>query len=173
MYPFQLHLCLLSSILYHQSEAKTPHIIVIVADDLGWSSVGYHNDEVQTPFIDELATTQSLILSRHYVYKYCSPTRSSFLSGRLPLHVNEENRKNTKPGGGIHLGMTILPEVLKQSPIANYNTHLFGKWHCGMSNDDYLPANRGFDVSFGYDNLYNRSKIRRVHLSFAIRRCTI
>ena len=46
--------------------ATPPHIIVILADDLGWHSIGYHNDEVQTPFIDKLATTQSLILSRHY-----------------------------------------------------------------------------------------------------------
>ena len=145
-----LHLLFLS--LLQQSKATAPHIIVIVADDLGWSSIGYHNDEVQTPFIDELATTQSLILSRHYVYKYCSPTRSSFLSGRLPLHVNQQNRNIMEPGGGIHLGMKILPQILKESPIANYQTFLFGKWHAGMSNDAYLPANRGFDESFGYLN---------------------
>lgn len=108
------------------TEAKAPHIIVIIADDLGWNNIGFHNDEVQTPFIDELATTQSLILSRHYTMKYCSPTRSSFLSGRLPLHVNQDNRSLKEPGGGIHLGMTILPEVLKQSPIANYHTYHVG-----------------------------------------------
>ena len=89
-------------------------------------------------------------MSRHYVYKYCSPTRSSFLSGRLPLHVNEVNREVWQPGGGVHLGMYLLPQILKMSKSANYHTHQFGKWHAGMSNMAYLPINRGFDSSFGY-----------------------
>ena len=132
-----------------EAQTKAPNIVVILADDLGWATVGWHDSEVQTPFIDNLAQNESLILNRHYVYKYCSPTRSSFLSGRLPLHVNQQNREVWQPGGGIHLGMYILPEILKKSKY-NYKTHQIGKWHCGMSNVNYLPVNRGFDTSFGY-----------------------
>merc|ERR1719242_189649 len=147
---FCLHLLSIGLFASAEESAKAPHIIVIVADDLGWASVGYHDDEVKTPFIDDLATKHSLILNRHYVYKYCSPTRSSFLSGRLPLHVNQINRSVDYPGGGVHLGMRMLPKVLKESPITKYHTHQFGKWHGGMSNEAYLPVNRGFDTSFGY-----------------------
>eukprot|EP01083_Nonionella_stella_P307519 1081263_1 len=129
---------------------SSPHIIVVLADDLGWATVGWHDSEVQTPFLDQLVLNEGLILSRHYVYKYCSPTRSSFLSGRLPLHVNEQNREIWQPGGGVHLGMHLLPSMLKLSPKATYHTHQIGKWHCGMSNRAYLPASRGFDTSFGY-----------------------
>ena len=110
------------------ADSGPPNIIVIIADDLGWATVGYHDSEVQTPFLDNLAVNESLILSRHYVYKYCSPTRSSFLSGRLPLHVNQVNRPLNNPGGGVHLGMYMLPAVLKMSKQANYHTHQFGKW---------------------------------------------
>ena len=116
-------LCLLNKI---RAKSSPPHIIVIIADDLGWASVGFHDDEVKTPFIDNLAMNESLILSRHYVYKFCSPTRSSFLSGRLPLHINEQNREIWQPGGGIHLGMYTLPQILKLSETANYHTHQFG-----------------------------------------------
>eukprot|EP01084_Bolivina_argentea_P174205 301750_1 len=75
-----------------------PNIIFILVDDLGWATVGYHDNEVQTPFIDDLRANESLTLLRHYVYKYCSPTRSSFLSGRLPIHVNQQNRGIDEPG---------------------------------------------------------------------------
>jgi len=60
-----------------------------MADDLGWGSVGFHNavnSEVQTPHLDELVRN-GLELNRHYVYSGCAPTRASFQSGRLPVHV--------------------------------------------------------------------------------------
>eukprot|EP01084_Bolivina_argentea_P174204 301749_1 len=73
-------------------------IIDEIFNIIGWATVGYHDNEVQTPFIDDLRANESLTLLRHYVYKYCSPTRSSFLSGRLPIHVNQQNRGIDEPG---------------------------------------------------------------------------
>ena len=107
--------------------AKPPHIIVLLSDDLGWSNVGFHNDQVHTPHIDALHA-EGIELTRHYAYKFCSPTRSSFLSGRLPIHVNEVNKITEAPLGGIHPNMTTMPRVLKE---AGYISHHIGKWVSG------------------------------------------
>ena len=65
------------------------------------------------------------------VYKYCSPTRSSFLSGRLPMHVNQNNACNDAlSASGIDLRMTLLPQKLKE---AGWSTAMVGK---------YVPASR-------------------------------
>eukprot|EP00434_Breviolum_minutum_P013270 symbB.v1.2.011690.t1/scaffold787.1/size162597/1 len=71
-----------------------PHIIHILADDLGWSEVGYHRDpadhDVQTPNIDSLARS-GIELDRFYSFQFCSPARSAIQTGRNPVHVNVQN----------------------------------------------------------------------------------
>eukprot|EP00750_Incisomonas_marina_P008916 INCI15739.1.p1 GENE.INCI15739.1~~INCI15739.1.p1 ORF type:complete len:339 (+),score=51.19 INCI15739.1:177-1193(+) len=133
-----------------------PHIIFALADDLGMNNVGFRQKlaspelepEVRTPTIDALAAN-GLLLDRMYSFKYCSPTRSSFLSGRLPLHVTQNNNNNlvTNPGGA-DLRMQLLPQRLKE--VGGYNTSLVGKWHVGARSADNLPINRGFDQHFGF-----------------------
>ena len=63
-------------------------------DDYGWANVGFHRNgsdpEVVTPTFDALAA-QGVVLDRHYVYQFCSPTRSAFQTGRNPIHVNVIN----------------------------------------------------------------------------------
>ena len=154
-----LSLLLITCNNVHASDTikQPPHIIYILADDLGYNNVGIqqqrHNteqntSEVKTPTIDEL-TKSGLELSRMYSYKYCSPSRSSFLSGRLPIHVTQNNKNNlvTNPGGA-DLRMKLLPEVLKER--LNYKTHMVGKWHVGARSTSNLPINRGFDSHFGF-----------------------
>eukprot|EP00043_Microstomoeca_roanoka_P014207 m.140027 g.140027 ORF g.140027 m.140027 type:complete len:203 (+) comp15958_c4_seq15:396-1004(+) len=89
-----------------------------------------------------------IVLDRHYVFKYCSPSRSSFISGRLPVHVNTVNRPLTE-NGGVDLRMTTLPEKLKK---AGYRTFMAGKWHAGAYTLGQVPTLRGFDYSIGYLN---------------------
>ena len=70
-----------------------PNIIVTIVDDLGWNGMGFNsfadsttranNSEVITPTVDALARS-GVILDSFYVYKFCSPSRASFLTGRLP-----------------------------------------------------------------------------------------
>ena len=72
---------------YTRTNGAPPGSYFLV-DDMGWGNVGYHNDEPLTPTIDALAKGGAQ-LDRFYAYQVCSPTRSGFLSGRLPIHVNQ------------------------------------------------------------------------------------
>ena len=56
----------------------------------------------------------SLYINHFFVYKYCSPTRSALMSGRISYHVNEENGNTCSPGFGVPLNMTMLSERLVQ-----------------------------------------------------------
>ena len=76
-----------------------PHLFVVLVDDLGWSNVGFRAtgtqgscepEEAVTPMMDRLVK-EGILLNRHYTYNYCSPSRSSLQSGRLPVHVSELN----------------------------------------------------------------------------------
>lgn len=127
------------------SPARNPHIVYFLVDDLGFASVGFNSPtgEPKTPTIDGLRE-EGAVLSRFYTFRVCSPTRSSFLSGRLPLHVNQVNHPPNEPGGGVPANMTTIAEVLKRG---GYATHHIGKWHGGMSQRQKLPVNRGFDSS--------------------------
>jgi len=126
---------------------RPPHIVFFLVDDLGWHNVGFHNPMVHTPAIDSLRA-QGVELTRHYAYKFCSPSRTSLLSGRLPAHVNERNKITEAPMAGVPPEMTTIPAMLKS---AGYKSHHVGKWHAGMaSRSKSIPIARGFDSSLGF-----------------------
>eukprot|EP01084_Bolivina_argentea_P227466 384156_1 len=139
--------------------AKSPNILFILADDLGWANVGFHNQndkgEIKTPNLDYLATTEGITLMRHYVHYACSPTRTSLQSGRLPVHVNLGNDALIDPRQGVPINMTCIATKLKTAK--NYTTHMIGKWDAGTATFNQIPTGRGYDTSFGYfghDNNY-------------------
>lgn len=66
--------------------SKRPHILFIVADDLGWSDVGFHGSVIKTPNIDKLAN-EGVILDNYYVQPLCTPTRSALMTGKYPIHT--------------------------------------------------------------------------------------
>ncbi len=152
-----LSLCAVS-ISHAAANAAKPHLMFLLVDDWGWANVGYHRNgtdkEVVTPNIDDLVKN-GLELDQHYAYKFCSPSRCSLLSGRLPIHVNDENVEPDihnpldKQSGyqGIPRGMTGIAEKLK---LAGYATHQVGKWDAGMATPDHTPQGRGFNTSFCY-----------------------
>ena len=71
-----------------------PTIVMHLADDFGWANAGWHRPEgyaeVKTPSMDAMVR-EGIELDQAYAYKFCSPTRSSLQSGRLPVHVNSAN----------------------------------------------------------------------------------
>eukprot|EP00927_Polykrikos_kofoidii_P049291 TRINITY_DN43369_c0_g1_i1.p1 TRINITY_DN43369_c0_g1~~TRINITY_DN43369_c0_g1_i1.p1 ORF type:complete len:569 (+),score=63.47 TRINITY_DN43369_c0_g1_i1:90-1796(+) len=130
------------------ADGQRPHIIFMLGDDVGWSNVGWNNPNVKTPVLNSLRKS-GVDLQRHYVYKFCSPSRSSLLSGRLAIHVNQENSATEQRYAGVPLGMTLFPELLQQ---VGYATHQLGKWHVGMASKRHIPTGRGFNSSIGYFN---------------------
>ena len=139
-----LQLALLGLTVAQPIENK-PNIVFTLVDDWGFAEAGFRNPAVKTPTFDMLATT-GLVLNRHYVFKYCSPSRISFLTGRWPHHAHQYNIKpNFKIGANIN--MTMIPAKLR---TAGYATHIVGKWHEGFYDRKYLPVNRGFDTSSGF-----------------------
>jgi len=152
--------------------APRPHIVVLLADNLGWANVGFHKPpdlpsrELHTPNIDSMAKN-GMILDRHYTYKFCSPSRSSFLSGRLPFHVNIYNDDPTMiPGAGVPVNMTIISAKLK---TAGYHSHFIGKWHIGMSSlSTQTPQARGFETTLNYfdsgNNMYDSTTVQNCQI---------
>lgn len=120
--------------------AARPHILLWVVDDQGWANVGYHNPgNVHTPMTDEIAMA-GVKLDRHYTYRWCAPTRSALMTGRLPYHVFQTTNH-------VHRGFHMLPAKLKQ---VGYATHQLGKWHLGNLAPWMTPVGRGYDTSLGY-----------------------
>ena len=76
--------------------APRPHIVLVAIDDWGWNNWGVHARtqanaaEIVTPRLDALAA-DGLVLERHYVFRFCSPSRSALHTGRNPIHVNVLN----------------------------------------------------------------------------------
>ncbi|KAF4517482.1 hypothetical protein B566_EDAN004521 [Ephemera danica] len=139
---------LMSLILPSQQQQTRPHIVIIVADDLGWNDVGFHgNNYMHTPNLDALAYS-GVILNEYYVSPVCSPTRSALFAGRHPIHTGMWERViNATQPYGLDLSEKIMPQYLKQ---LGYKTHAVGKWHLGMFRRDYTPTYRGFDSFYGF-----------------------
>jgi len=142
---------LLASGLFSALAAPPKVILMVIADDYGWWNIDMddHNVAARTPNLHRLSKS-GVRLDRHYVYKYCSPTRASLMTGRLPIHVNQNNEGNSLLStSGADIRMTTLPQKLKQANPP-FQTHLFGKWHCGARSAANLPINRGYDSHLGF-----------------------
>lgn len=140
-------------ILVHASGVATqkprPHIVVIIADDLGWCDVGWCSPNLPTPSLNRLAS-EGVLLNASYVQPSCSPSRSAFMSGRYPFHLGLQHE--TIVAGYPHFlpdDKPILPQTLKS---LGYATHAIGKWHLGFCDWRYTPTRRGFDSFYGFYN---------------------
>lgn len=98
--------------------------------------------------MDTLAA-DGVILHSYYTSPLCSPSRAAFLSGAHPVRTGDQHFAlvNSEPRG-FDLDHKLLPEYLKQ--VANYSTHLVGKWNLGFFRSMYTPLYRGFDSFYGY-----------------------
>lgn len=163
--PLALALCCVAFVPHCFAAPKHPNIVVLVADDWGYSDVGSFGSEIATPNIDTLAR-EGVRFSDFHVTASCSPTRSMLLTGVDNHRNGVGNMPETMPDE--HLGKPGYSGVLNDSAITvasrlkegGYRTYITGKWHLGKT-PGTLPNNRGFDRSFiqadsGSDNWEER-----------------
>lgn len=131
---------------------KRPNIVIILADDMGFSDMGSFGGEINTPNMDAIAN-DGVRFTQFYTHASCSPSRSMLLSG-TDTHVNglgnmsEWTAPNQKgiPGyeGYLNSRVATLPQLLKD---AGYHTYMTGKWHMGKAPES-IPRARGFERDF-------------------------
>ncbi|QDU98011.1 arylsulfatase [Lignipirellula cremea] len=119
-------------------QASRPNIILVMADDLGWSDVGCYGGEIPTPAIDSLAR-DGMLFTQFYNNSICGPTRASLLTGLYCQQVGHRGDHWNDPKD--HSQCVLLPEMLQ---AAGYRTSMVGKWQGRQS-----PLDRGFDRFFG------------------------
>jgi arylsulfatase A-like enzyme len=139
---------LFSSSSKQSSSSTKPNFVFILADDLGWNSIGYMGYDMSfvTPELDKLAAS-GIKLTNYYAMEYCNPSRAALLTGRYPLNMGMQyGTVEYDVPWGLRLEETLLPEVLKSE---GYSTYMLGKWHLGHFNERYLPTARGFDTFTG------------------------
>jgi arylsulfatase A-like enzyme len=125
-----------------QSAARAeirPNVLIILADDLGYSDLGCYGGEIPTPNIDALAK-DGLRFTQLANSARCCPSRASLLTGPHPAQAGIPNF-----GGSLNEKCVTFAEVLKG---AGYSTYAVGKWHVGV--DKALPTARGFDEFYGF-----------------------
>jgi arylsulfatase len=133
-------------------QSKRPNILLIVADDMGYSDLGSYGGEINTPVLDKLAN-KGMRYTDFYVSPTCSVTRSMLLSG-TDNHVaglgnmsayNTPNQVG-QPGyeGVLNQRVASVAELLQDN---GYHTYMAGKWHLGLK-PDQIPHARGFERDF-------------------------
>ncbi|HEY7924218.1 MAG TPA: sulfatase-like hydrolase/transferase [Vicinamibacteria bacterium] len=147
-----LALALLLAAPVTAADKPRPNVLVIVADDLGYTDLGVTGSEIRTPHLDALARA-GLLLTSFLVAPACSPTRAMLLTGvdthpaglGTMLGQADENQKG-RPGYEAALSDRVVP-VTALLQKSGYHTYLAGKWHLG-SEDAQGPQARGFERSF-------------------------
>lgn len=140
------------SILRGTTPLRRPNIVLIMADDMGFSDLGCYGSEIPTPHLDSLAA-RGVRYSQFYNCAVCCPTRAALLTGLYPHQAGMgwmvSHGADTRPPGPyqgyLNQRCVTLAEMLKG---AGYRTLMSGKWHVGESRPHW-PVDRGFDHSFG------------------------
>lgn len=145
-----------------------PNIVILLADDWGFTDVGAYGGEIATPNIDALAA-QGTRFSNFHVAGSCSPTRAMLQTGvsnhraglgNMPETIPPEHQG--KPGYDAVLNNKVVT-IAAQLKAAGYRTYLTGKWHLGKTRDK-LPVAHGYDRSFalsqsGADNFADKPNL--------------
>ena len=136
--------------------AERPNIVIILADDVGYSDIGCYGGEIATPNLDSLAAG-GVRFTQFYNMARCCPTRASLLTGLYPHqagigHMMEDNG-SAAYRGDLNRRSVTLAEVLKP---AGYRTYVTGKWHVTpgqgadkLQDQHNWPLQRGFDRYYG------------------------
>ncbi len=155
-----LQICIFIAVAIQPAIGKSlerPNLVLIVADDLGWSDVGcYGGDLVETPHLDRLAG-QGVRFTDAYAMSVCSPSRAALLTGkhaaRLKITIWSEGALQGPANRPLEQAKSLpdLPHseetLAERFQAAGYLTALVGKWHLGRAG--HFPETQGFDVNIG------------------------
>jgi arylsulfatase len=131
-----------------ETKPQRPNIVIIMADDMGFSDLGCYGSEIATPNIDRLAAG-GLRFTQFYNTARCCPTRGCLLTGLYPHQAGVGHMVGKGPApayqGYLNDRCVTIAEVLRKG---GYRTLMAGKWHVGEERPHW-PCDRGFDEYFG------------------------
>lgn len=140
----------------YDNAPKRPNIILILADDMGYSDLGCFGSEISTPNLDRLAG-EGMRFSQMYNTARCCPSRASLLTGLNPHQTGVGHMGNNIEGepsyqGYLNNRCVTIAEVLRD---AGYRTGISGKWHCGSdperADEGHPQLQRGFEQMFWFE----------------------
>ena len=144
MKSFSINLILLCLTISLSAKDK-PHIIILLADDLGWADLGFQGSEdIRSHHIDKLANNGIRFTDGHVSASVCSPSRAGLMTGRYQQRFGHE-ANSPPPTDGMDLKQLTIADRLQK---LGYRTGLIGKWHLG-NQDEFYPTRRGFDYFYG------------------------
>jgi arylsulfatase A len=124
---------------------KSPNVIVMICDDLGYGDLGCYGSKLPTPHLDAMAAQGARFAHFNAAHPVCSASRAALLTGRYGHRMNTMGAFGPGSLIGTSLDETLLSNLFRK---AGYSTMAIGKWHLG-DKPEYLPTNRGFDAFYG------------------------
>ena len=131
------------------AQASRPNIVLVLADDLGFSDIAPYGSEIHTPTLSALAAS-GISFTNYHTAASCAPTRGMLLTGvdshrngvpNIPETISPEQEQHPNYRGTLGHNVVTVASLLQD---AGYHTYMAGKWHLGQT-PDLLPSRRGFD----------------------------
>jgi len=129
--------------------ASPPNIVLVLADDLGFSDIAPYGSEIDTPTLSALAR-EGIRFTNYHTAASCAPTRAMLLTGvdshrngvpNIPETISPQQQAHANYRGTLGHNVVTVASLLRD---AGYHTYMAGKWHLGQT-PDLLPFRRGFE----------------------------
>ena len=155
--------CILTLLSCSSINDSKPNIIIILADDAGYSDFGFMgSDEIKTPNLDQLALDGVTFNNAYVSASVCSPSRAGLLTGMYQQRFGHECNLDSDVNNSFDPNQITIAEALKTE---GYTTGLIGKWHLGDKTQNH-PLKNGFDYFWGFisgarNYFYNPNEVNR------------
>jgi arylsulfatase A len=134
-----------ASALPAPTRQRSPNVIFMICDDLGYGDLGCYGSNLPTPHLDAMAAHGARFSRYNSAHPICSASRAALLTGRYGLRSGTAGAFGPHSPTGTSLNETLLSNLFH---AVGYKTKAIGKWHLGDA-PQYLPTNRGFDSYYG------------------------